>query len=85
MKRSEMIEHLKAEIEEHLLTLKYRPNTEKYFSDTLANEILDIIEGFDMKPPYRPATTEDLEDWGVTQDFIDEHNFTVQEWEPEND
>lgn len=46
-----MLEHMIEDIEQHLFTLERRPNTRKHFSAILANELLDMIEGFGMLPP----------------------------------
>lgn len=51
MKRSEMLEHMIADIEDALINLDNRPNTKPYFSEKLANNLLDMIEGFGMVPP----------------------------------
>ena len=51
MKRSEMLKHMIEDIEQHLFTLEHRPNTRKHFPSILANELLDMIEGFGMLPP----------------------------------
>lgn len=54
MKRSEMIDHIKADLEEMLEILELRPKTRPYIAERYANDILDMIEGFGMLPPIDP-------------------------------
>lgn len=70
-----MIQHIKDEIKQHLFILKNRPNTEKHFVNSLANELLDMIEGFDMLPP--PVGVGEEDEYG----FLD-YEF---KWEPEDE
>jgi len=61
MKRSEMVGHIAAELEEMLSTLEARPKTRPYITDRFANNLLDMLEGFGMLPPVEdPAHRHDL-------------------------
>ena len=51
MKRSEMVEHIEADLLDMLDTIKLRPNAAKHQPNIFANDILDMIEGFGMLPP----------------------------------
>lgn len=44
---------------------------------------LDIFENLGMLPPETQATPEDFTDTEFTQEFLDEHDFTVHKWEKE--
>lgn len=48
MKRSEMLEHMIADISEALEHLDNRPKTRRYVARTLAENILAMQEGFDI-------------------------------------
>lgn len=72
MKRSKMLEHMIEEIKDRRETLKLRPNTEPYFNKDLANNLLDMIEGFGMLPPDRALVHPELK-------YVD------NSWEPEDD
>ena len=50
-----------------------------------AERILKRIELIGMLPPETKATPSDFSNTGFTQEFLDEHNFTVSKWEPEDD
>ena len=52
MKRSEMLEHIQAELEGMVESIRLRPNAAKYAPERYANGLLDMIEGFGMYPPY---------------------------------
>lgn len=71
MKRSEILQHMIEDIEQHLFVLEHRPNTKKHFSSILANELLDMLEGFGMLPPALPSLN-----------FTDTYGH---EWEPEKE
>ena len=85
MKRSEMLDHIKEDL---LEKLKHRwlerGETDKWAEFT-ANELLDMIEGFGMLPPLTKALPYDFTNTGFTQDFLDEHEFKVNRWEPEDE
>ena len=71
MKRSEMVEHIQAELEEMLEIIKLRPNAAKYQPKRFAEGILDMIEGFDMLPP-------------VIEFEMGGNKITDNAWEPED-
>jgi len=50
MKRKEMIEHIKEDLLEKLNHYKFNQGSEVW-ADFVAKEMLDMIEGFGMKPP----------------------------------
>lgn len=50
-----------------------------------AKEIIVLIEKLGMLPPETKALPQDFDNLGFTQDFLDEHEFKVNRWEPEND
>jgi len=58
MKRSEMIEYIKSELEDMIESINNRPNAAKYASDRFANNILDMIEGFGILPPKTEVEVE---------------------------
>lgn len=79
MKRSEMLTHMIEDIEQHLFTLEHRPNTRKHFPAILANELLDMIEGFGMLPPadYHPRDKD--------ADLAVRVGEFYMKWEPEDE
>ena len=74
MKRSEMVEHIAADIEEMLTNLENRPKTRPHIAETTANNILDMLEGFGMLPPTSMS-------WVQNGDQVSYESATV--WEPE--
>jgi hypothetical protein len=56
-----------------------------YKKKSLADIILTELESLGMLPPDTKATPEDFSNLGFTQDFLDEHDFSVSKWEPEDD
>ena len=50
-----------------------------------AERILKRLEAIGMLPPETKATSSDFSNTGFTQEFLDEHNFTVSKWEPEDE
>ena len=46
--------------------------------------MLEVFEKLGMLPPETKATSSDFSNTGFTQEFLDEHNFTVNKWEPED-
>jgi hypothetical protein len=47
--------------------------------------MLSIFEKLGMLPPETKACPEDFSNLGFTQDFLDEHSFTVNRWDKENE
>ena len=68
-----MIDHIEADINDMLESMKNRPNAAKYAPRRYAEVILDMLEGFGMYVPYPegPYNPEDLEH--------------LNGWEPEDD
>lgn len=77
MKRSEVIEHIKADIEEMLKNMKNRPSAAKYMPERYANEILDMLEGFGMLPPHNKSAQ------AMSGSYDESIGCCI--WEPEND
>jgi hypothetical protein len=50
-----------------------------------AERILKRLEAIGMLPPETKATPSDLSNTGFTQEFLDEHNFSVSKWESEDE
>lgn len=75
MKRSEAIELLRDILDEASGHLAEEVNPE-----WLLNR---IEEKLGMLPPETKATPEDFTNTGFTQEFLDEHDFTVNRWEEE--
>lgn len=50
-----------------------------------ANKILRDLEEAGMKPPLTTAKPFDFTNTGFTQEFLDEHEFKVNRWEPEDE
>lgn len=48
-------------------------------------EILTKIEEAGMLPPETKALPSDFTNTGLSQEFLDEHEFKVNRWEPEDD
>jgi len=46
---------------------------------------LELFEKLGMLPPETKATPSDLSNTGFTQEFLDEHNFSVSKWESEDE
>lgn len=61
MKRSEMLDHIKEEL---LEKLKHRwlKMDDDLWADHTSNQLLDMIEGFDMLPPRTKLKGLELED-----------------------
>ena len=51
MKRTEMVEHIAAEIEDMFNTRQYSKETDAGFYKRKAANLLDMLLGFDMAPP----------------------------------
>lgn len=58
--------------------------TEKHLR-WVAEQIIQEIEQAGMLPPETKALPQDFVNLGFTQEFLDEHNFKVNKWEPEDD
>lgn len=51
---------------------------------TTEDQVLNAIEVFEklgMLPPERKATVEDFANTGFTEDFLFDHDFTVNKWD----
>jgi hypothetical protein len=46
---------------------------------------LELFEKLGMLPPETKSTPSDFSNTGFTQEFLDEHNFTVSKWESEDE
>jgi hypothetical protein len=46
---------------------------------------LELFEKLGMLPPETKATPSDFSNTGFTQEFLDEHNFSVSKWESEDE
>ena len=51
----------------------------------LAEQIIQEIEQAGMLPPLTKAKPFDFTNTGFTQEFLDEHEFKVNRWEPEDE
>lgn len=51
----------------------------------LAEQIIQEIEQAGMLPPETKALPQDFGNLGFTQEFLDEHNFKINKWEPEDE
>ena len=85
MKKSEMIEHIAAEMSDAYHNRQLSRETEDAYWQRKATNLLDMLLGFGMLPPARKATTKDR---GLEDDpdlFAESMLFdpTVNEWEPE--
>lgn len=47
--------------------------------------MLEVFEKLGMLPPETKATPSDFSNTGFTQEFLDEHNFTISKWESEDE
>jgi hypothetical protein len=77
MKRSEALKQIFEILE---LTYSHPEGNAK-----LAADILSKVEELGMLPPTTKATLKDFTNTGFTQEFLDEHDFTVNKWEPEDE
>lgn len=50
-----------------------------------ADRLLLVLEQEGMLPPETKATPSDFSNTGFTQEFLDEHNFTISKWESEDE
>ena len=75
MKRSEMIEHIAAEMVDATASRKYSNETEEAYYKRKATGILDMIEGFGMSPPVIKLLVEIPAD----------QPYNVTQWEPEHE
>jgi hypothetical protein len=90
MKRSEMVERIydllncDGVLEYSMPKLEPVPLTEEHVR-WVAKQIVQEIEQAGMLPPETKATPSDLSNTGFTQEFLDEHNFSVNKWESEDE
>jgi len=86
MKRSEMLEKMVFSMELHAgndpAWLDQLPELKAGALD-YADKILRDLEELGMLPPKTKATPEDFSNLGFTQNFLDEHDFTVNKWDKE--
>jgi hypothetical protein len=86
MKRSEMLEKMVFSMELHAgndpAWLDYQPGMKAGALD-YADKILRDLEEAGMLPPETTATPEDFSNLDLQQDFLDNHNFTVNRWDKE--
>lgn len=78
MKRSEMIEYIRDDLEEILSECKHvRPTRYEHWIKYKAEGILSMLEGFDMLPPHNK----------LSQDMIGYPHKVIGAciWEPENE
>ena len=89
MKRSEAILSLSEKLQKSQNLLDEYKNGSidlKCLCDNLAIRAVDYcVDKIEMLPPETKATPEDFSNLGFTQDFLDEHDFSVNKWEPEDD
>ncbi len=74
MKRSTMIKK----------ALNHTSNT-VCVNEEQVERMLEVFEKLGMLPPETKATPSDLSNIVFTQEFLDEHNFSVNKWEPEDE
>jgi hypothetical protein len=74
MKRSTMIKK----------ALNHTSNT-GCLNEEQVERMLEVFEKLGMLPPETKATPSDLSNTGFTQEFLDEHNFSVSKWESEDE
>ncbi len=74
MKRSTMIKK----------ALNHTSNT-VCVNEAQVERMLEVFEKLGMLPPETKATPSDFSNTGFTQEFLDEHNFTVSKWESEDE
>jgi len=88
MKRSDMLEKMVFSMELHAgndpAWLDHMPGMKAGALD-YADKILRDLEEAGMMPPETKATSSDFSNTGFTQEFLDEHNFTVSKWESEDE
>lgn len=78
MKRKEAITHII-----NVLRLTGNHYCDNGRDEQDAERILQRLEQIGMLPPERKATVSDFSNLGFTQQFLDEHDFTVNGWEKE--
>jgi hypothetical protein len=77
MKRSEAVELIKQ------IMAANHPLTDHEGCPYVSDEILSALEKAGMLPPETKATPEDFSNLDLHQDFLDEHDFTVNRWDKE--
>lgn len=87
MKKSEAILSLSEKLQKSQSLLDGYKNgsiTLKCLCDNLATRAVDYCVGsLRMLPPETKATPEDFSNLDLRQDFLDEHDFTVNRWDEE--
>lgn len=78
MKKSEMIEHISAVMYDAYIDRQLSKETEDAYWKRHATDLLDMLLGFDMLPPLRRASDDELNK-GL---YIDEWGY-INEWEQE--
>lgn len=78
MKRSEILDHIKEDLLEKLKHRWLERGEIDKWAEFTANELLDMIEGFGMLPPFFPP-----EKLSVMQD--EEKYVQYYRWEPEDE
>lgn len=74
MKRSDMVQ----------LMEKHWSGCQSFKSDkSMFSYILHRMEEAGMLPPYTRTLVEDMKPFDYTQEFLDEHEFTIQKWDKE--
>jgi len=76
VKRSEAVEEIRK-----ILAMNGKDNG----YGELEEAILHHLESLGMLPPETRSTPEDWTHVDITQEFLDEHEFKVNRWEPEDD
>ena len=76
MKRSEAVEEIRK-----ILAMNGKDDGE----GELEEAILNHLENLGMRPPLTMAKPFDFTNTGFTEEFLDEHEFKVNRWEPEDD
>lgn len=76
MKRSEAVEEIRK-----ILAMNGKDNG----YGELEEAILHHLESLGMYPPLITAKPFDFTNTGFTQEFLDEHEFKVHRWEPEDE
>ena len=89
MKRSEAIKCIIDILFYGKLAESARLGARKDFITNLAGEdaeaVLKELEALGMIPPETKALPSDFINTGLSQEFLDEHEFKVNRWEPEDE
>jgi hypothetical protein len=79
MKRSEMIKLI------HNSLNVYLEDTYKNVAMDISETILDNLEKCGMLPPETDAIESDFFTQGLSMEFLKNHDFKVNRWEPEDE